>query len=167
MRWYLTGRKEPLANRYRDRRNVQPVSRQETTGKDRLMYPRYSLDKGCKSTTSNLKPWVALWLTLTRFCCLRTAFWPALKGNPGDKRQHSVANGYSGQTWVEIGDAKWKILSRLFLLLRSRALRRYQGCNACTTAMLASETSVKSTGVEKKLFRSMIFKIKARFDYQT
>lgn len=32
------------------------------------------------------------------------------------------------------------------LLLGSRALRRYQGCNACTAAMLAKESSVRATG---------------------
>lgn len=88
MTWYLTSRKELLANQYR---NVQPVSRQVTTGWDRLMYPRCHLDTGCKSTTSNLKPWVALWLTLTRFCCLRTALRPALKGNPPGIKDNTLS----------------------------------------------------------------------------
>lgn len=48
MRGYLAGRKELLANQYRDHRNVQAVSRQDRTSKDRLVCPRCSQDTGVK-----------------------------------------------------------------------------------------------------------------------
>lgn len=67
--------------------------------------------------------------------------------------------------WVEIGDASLKkIRLRLFLLLVRRSLRRYQGCNACMAAMLASESSVKLARVlGETTIRSRLSKIKARF----
>lgn len=46
-------------------------------------------------------------------------------------------------------------------MLNGRTLRRYQGCGACMAAMLDSETSVKTTGVETNYFPVYYFQNKS------
>lgn len=130
------------------------------------MYPSCLWHKKCKSTNSNLKPWVALWVSSYPFLLPSDSIMAGIEWEtPGIAGSTLSLIVISTQTWVKIWSEIKK--SRLFLQLNGRALRRSQGCSACRAAMLASARLVSSLPEWKEsMFRSMIYKIKAQLDIQ-